>query len=161
MWHVPLSLVPGTACQGQHWLALLSTANGRIGISHGVTKGCPDVLYVIVLCFIGCVCGAHSRARLQCTPRRKKRATRTPQTIIPRQYAQVELAQTEYQLPRLTRMWTHLDRVAGGGQVKGAGEKQIEIDKRLLRDKAAALRRWVRLRDDLRCVVQYADPVLY
>ncbi|KAI8462495.1 MAG: hypothetical protein J3K34DRAFT_527703 [Monoraphidium minutum] len=54
---------------------------------------------------------------------------------------QVELAQTDYQLPRLTRMWTHLDRVAGGGQVKGAGEKQIEIDKRLLRDKAAALRR--------------------
>jgi GTP-binding protein HflX len=38
-------------------------------------------------------------------------------------------------------MWTHLDRVAGGGQVKGVGEKQIEIDKRLLRDKAAALRR--------------------
>lgn len=54
---------------------------------------------------------------------------------------QVELAQTQYQLPRLTRMWTHLDRVAGGGQVKGVGEKQIEIDKRLLRDKAAALRR--------------------
>lgn len=54
---------------------------------------------------------------------------------------QVELAQTEYQLPRLTRMWTHLDRVSGGGQVKGAGEKQIEIDKRLLRDKAAALRK--------------------
>ncbi|GLC45322.1 hypothetical protein PLESTB_000309600 [Pleodorina starrii] len=54
---------------------------------------------------------------------------------------QVELAQTEYQLPRLTKMWTHLDRVGGGGQVKGAGEKQIEIDKRLLRDKAAALRR--------------------
>jgi hypothetical protein len=40
-------------------------------------------------------------------------------------------------------MWSHLDRVAGGGQVKGAGEKQIEIDKRLLRDKAAGLRRWV------------------
>jgi GTP-binding protein HflX len=55
---------------------------------------------------------------------------------------QVELAQTEYQLPRLTRMWSHLDRVAGGGQVKGTGEKQIEIDKRLLRDKAAALRRY-------------------
>ncbi|KAG2488119.1 hypothetical protein HYH03_013267 [Edaphochlamys debaryana] len=54
---------------------------------------------------------------------------------------QVLLAQTEYQLPRLTRMWTHLDRVGGGGQVKGAGEKQIEIDKRLLRDRAAALRR--------------------
>ncbi|GBF93383.1 hypothetical protein Rsub_06421 [Raphidocelis subcapitata] len=54
---------------------------------------------------------------------------------------QVALAQTDYQLPRLTRMWTHLDRVGGGGRVKGAGEKQIEIDKRLLRDRAAALRR--------------------
>ena len=54
----------------------------------------------------------------------------------------VELAQVEYQLPRLTRMWSHLDRVGGGGQVKGTGEKQIEIDKRLLRDKAAHLRRW-------------------
>ncbi len=31
------------------------------------------------------------------------------------------VAQVEYQLPRLTRMWTHLDRVGGGGQVKGAG----------------------------------------
>jgi hypothetical protein len=56
----------------------------------------------------------------------------------------VELAQTEYQLPRLSRMWSHLDRVAGGGQVRGAGEKQIEIDKRLLRDRAAALRRCAR-----------------
>jgi GTP-binding protein HflX len=47
----------------------------------------------------------------------------------------------EYQLPRLTRMWTHLDRVGGGGQVKGTGETQIEIDKRILKDKAAQLRR--------------------
>lgn len=54
---------------------------------------------------------------------------------------QVLLAQTEYQLPRLTRMWTHLDRVGGGGQVKGSGEKQIETDKRLLRDRIALLRR--------------------
>lgn len=38
----------------------------------------------------------------------------------------------EYQLPRLTRMWTHLERQAGG-QVKGMGEKQIEVDKRILR----------------------------
>jgi 50S ribosomal subunit-associated GTPase HflX len=45
---------------------------------------------------------------------------------------QVELAQTEYQLPRLTRMWTHLERQAGG-LVKGMGEKQIEVDKRILR----------------------------
>ncbi|GFR45981.1 hypothetical protein Agub_g7453, partial [Astrephomene gubernaculifera] len=54
---------------------------------------------------------------------------------------QVELAQVEYQLPRLTRMWSHLDRVGGGGQVKGAGEKQLELDKRLLRERAAGLRR--------------------
>ncbi|GAX76601.1 hypothetical protein CEUSTIGMA_g4047.t1 [Chlamydomonas eustigma] len=54
---------------------------------------------------------------------------------------QVELAQTEYQLPRLTRMWTHLDRVGGGGQVKGTGEKQIETDKRLLRERASQLKR--------------------
>lgn len=53
----------------------------------------------------------------------------------------MQLAQVEYQLPRLTRMWSHLDRVGGGGQVKGSGEKQIEIDKRLLKEKAAGLRR--------------------
>lgn len=46
--------------------------------------------------------------------------------------SQVALAQMEYQLPRLTRMWTHLERQAGG-QVKGMGEKQIEVDKRILR----------------------------
>lgn len=38
----------------------------------------------------------------------------------------------EYQLPRLTKMWTHLERQAGG-QVKGMGEKQIEVDKRIFR----------------------------
>ena len=57
------------------------------------------------------------------------------------------MAQLEYQLPRLTRMWTHLERQAGGGAgggggaVKGMGEKQIEIDKRLLRDRVVLLRR--------------------
>ena len=54
---------------------------------------------------------------------------------------QVELATTEYQLPRLTRMWSHLERQGGGGQVKGMGEKQIEVDRRLLRDRAARLRK--------------------
>ena len=44
----------------------------------------------------------------------------------------VALAQMEYQLPRLTRMWSHLERQAGG-RVKGMGEKQIEVDKRILR----------------------------
>jgi GTP-binding protein HflX len=58
---------------------------------------------------------------------------------------QVQLAQAEYQLPRLTRMWSHLERQAGGasGQVKGMGEKQIEVDRRLLRSQAARLRRQI------------------
>lgn len=53
---------------------------------------------------------------------------------------QVEAAQLEYQIPRLTRMWSHLERQSGGGQNKGLGEKQIEVDKRLLRDRLSALR---------------------
>ena len=44
---------------------------------------------------------------------------------------QVELARLEYQLPRLTRMWTHLERQMGGfGTRAGAGETQIEVDRR-------------------------------
>lgn len=47
---------------------------------------------------------------------------------------QIELARIKYQFPRLRRMWTHLSRQSsGGGFVKGEGEKQIEIDRRLLR----------------------------
>lgn len=52
--------------------------------------------------------------------------------------SQVSLAQMEYQLPRLTKMWSHLERQAGG-QVKGMGEKQIEVDKRILRDQVCML----------------------
>ena len=52
----------------------------------------------------------------------------------------MELARTEYQLPRLTRMWQHLERQAGG-RVKGMGEKQIEVDRRLLRDRRDQLKR--------------------
>ncbi|WMV27667.1 hypothetical protein MTR67_021052 [Solanum verrucosum] len=52
----------------------------------------------------------------------------------------VSLAQMEYQLPRLTRMWTHLERQAGG-QVKGMGEKQIEVDKRILRTQIGVLKK--------------------
>lgn len=51
---------------------------------------------------------------------------------------QVELAEVKYQLPRLKRLWTHLSRQAGtgaGGYLKGEGEKQIEIDKRLMQKK--------------------------
>lgn len=53
---------------------------------------------------------------------------------------QVALAQMEYQLPRLTKMWTHLERQAGG-KVKGMGEKQIEVDKRILRTQIGVLRK--------------------
>lgn len=48
---------------------------------------------------------------------------------------QVELAQLEYLLPRLTRMWTHLSRLGGGIGTRGPGEKQLEVDKRQIRKK--------------------------
>jgi len=49
---------------------------------------------------------------------------------------QVELAQLEYQLPRLTRMWTHLSRMGGGiGTRRGPGETQLETDRRVLRQR--------------------------
>ncbi len=53
---------------------------------------------------------------------------------------QVELAQYEYLLPRLTGMWTHLDRIKGGIGMKGAGEKEIETDRRIVRNKIAFLK---------------------
>ena len=55
---------------------------------------------------------------------------------------QVQLAQLEYFLPRLTRIWTHLERQMGGiGTRAGAGETQIEIDRRLIRNQIAKLKR--------------------
>ncbi len=48
---------------------------------------------------------------------------------------QVELAQLEYQLPRLTRMWTHLSRTQGGIGSRGPGESQLETDRRLIRER--------------------------
>lgn len=54
---------------------------------------------------------------------------------------QVELAQYEYMLPRLTKLWTHLERQRGGtGTRGGAGEKEIETDRRLIRDRISLLR---------------------
>ncbi|MCQ2215856.1 MAG: GTPase HflX [Bacteroidales bacterium] len=53
---------------------------------------------------------------------------------------QVELAQYQYLLPRLTRMWTHLDRQKGGIGMRGTGEKQIETDRRIVLDKISALK---------------------
>ncbi len=54
---------------------------------------------------------------------------------------QVELAQLEYLLPRLTRMWTHLSKQYGGIGTKGPGEKQIEMDRRMFRSRIAVLKR--------------------
>ncbi len=54
---------------------------------------------------------------------------------------QVELAQLEYLLPRLTRMWTHLSRIRGGIGLRGPGETQLETDRRVIRKKIAVLRR--------------------
>lgn len=54
---------------------------------------------------------------------------------------QVELAQYQYILPRLTRMWTHLDRQKGGGiGLRGPGETQIETDRRIIQQKIALLK---------------------
>lgn len=58
---------------------------------------------------------------------------------------QVELAQLEYLLPRLTRMWTHLSRIRGGIGLRGPGETQLETDRRLIRNKISYLKD--RLRD--------------
>jgi GTP-binding protein HflX len=53
---------------------------------------------------------------------------------------QVELAQLEYQLPRLTRLWTHLSRTGGGIGTRGPGETQLETDRRVIRQRIAKLR---------------------
>ena len=54
---------------------------------------------------------------------------------------QVELAQHEYLLPRLTRLWTHLDKQKGGIGMRGPGETEIETDRRIIRDKIALLKK--------------------
>jgi len=53
---------------------------------------------------------------------------------------QVELAQYEYLLPRLTRMWTHLTKQRGGMGMRGPGEKEIETDRRIIREKIIYLK---------------------
>ncbi|MBP5341265.1 MAG: GTPase HflX [Bacteroidales bacterium] len=53
---------------------------------------------------------------------------------------QVELAQLQYMLPRLTRLWTHLERQRGGIGMRGPGETQIETDRRLIKEKITLLR---------------------
>ena len=63
---------------------------------------------------------------------------RRAQTAIAK--TQVELAQYQYLLPRLTRMWTHLERQRGGIGMRGPGETQIETDRRIILDKIARLK---------------------
>mgnify|MGYP000315634768 FL=1 len=53
---------------------------------------------------------------------------------------QVELAQYQYLLPRLTRLWTHLERQRGGIGMRGPGERQIETDRRIILDKISRLK---------------------
>ena len=53
---------------------------------------------------------------------------------------QVELAQHQYMLPRLTHLWTHLERQKGGIGLRGPGEKEIETDRRIIRDKITSLK---------------------
>ena len=54
---------------------------------------------------------------------------------------QVELAQHQYLLPRLTRLWTHLDKQKGGIGMRGPGETEIETDRRIIRDKIDLLKK--------------------
>jgi len=54
---------------------------------------------------------------------------------------QVELAQLQYMLPRLTRLWTHLERQKGGIGMRGPGETQIETDRRIIKDKISLLQK--------------------
>jgi len=57
---------------------------------------------------------------------------------------QVELAQYQYLLPRLTRMWTHLEKQRGGIGMRGPGETEIETDRRVIRDKLTRLKEKLR-----------------
>src|SRR5690606_29142299 len=66
---------------------------------------------------------------------------------------QVELAQLQYLLPRLTRMWTHLSRTRGGIGLSGPGETQLETDRRLIRAKITVLR------DKLRDVARHRETI--
>lgn len=64
---------------------------------------------------------------------------------------QVELAQAQYLLPRLTRMWTHLTKHAGGIGTRGPGESEIETDRRVIRDTIS------KLKNNLKVIDQQAD----
>ncbi|MFA6950047.1 MAG: GTPase HflX [Lentimicrobiaceae bacterium] len=60
---------------------------------------------------------------------------------------QVELAQYEYLLPRLSRLWTHLEKQRGGIGMRGPGEKEIETDRRIIRDRITLLKKQLEIID--------------
>jgi GTP-binding protein HflX len=60
---------------------------------------------------------------------------------------QVELAQCQYLLPRLTRLWTHLERQKGGIGLRGPGETEIETDRRIIREKITLLKKKLKIID--------------
>src|SRR5437667_37191 len=74
---------------------------------------------------------------------------------------QVELAQIEYDLPRLARQWSHLSRQKGSVQQRGEGEKQIEVDRRLLRRQQDQLEEEVAEADLLVHVVDASSPSMH
>jgi GTP-binding protein HflX len=65
---------------------------------------------------------------------------------------QVELAQCQYLLPRLSGMWTHLERQKGGIGLRGPGETEIETDRRIVRDRIALLKEKIKTIDKQMCV---------
>ncbi len=65
---------------------------------------------------------------------------------------QVELAQYQYLLPRLTGLWTHLERQRGGIGMRGPGEKEIETDRRIIRDKISLLKKQLKKIDRQKAV---------
>jgi GTPase len=66
--------------------------------------------------------------------------------------AQVELAQLEYQLPRLTNLWEHLSRLGGGIGTRGPGETQLEVDRRRVRERIKHLRESLKKVERVRAV---------
>ncbi len=75
---------------------------------------------------------------------------RRAQTSVAR--AQVELAQLEYQLPRLTNLWEHLSRLGGGIGTRGPGETQLEVDRRRVRERIARLKETLKKVEQVRAV---------
>ncbi len=76
--------------------------------------------------------------------------SRRAQTSVAR--AQVELAQLEYQLPRLKNLWEHLSRLGGGIGTRGPGETQLEVDRRRVRERIGRLRETLKKVERVRAV---------